>query len=68
MQSYLLSGDELFARAYAQWVTTKTRAPKLVNTLDFHRGQQNVLKSVQWQDDEFAQYIAPALDEFFAQL
>ena len=66
MQSYLLSDDELFARAYAQWVTTKTGAPKLVNTLDFHRGQQNVLKSVQWQDDEFAQYIAPALDEFLA--
>ena len=68
MQSYLLSDDELFARAYAQWVTTKTRAPKLVNTLDFHRGQQSVLKSVQWQDDEFTQYIAPALDEFFAKL
>lgn len=68
MQSYLLSADELFARAYAQWVTAKTGVPKLVNTLDFHRGQQNVLKSVQWQDDEFAQYIAPALDEFFAQL
>ena len=68
MQSYLLSDDELFARAYAQWVATKTGAPKLVNTLNFHRGQQSVLKSVQWQDDEFAQYIAPALDEFFGQL
>ncbi len=68
MQSYLLSDDELFARAYAQWVTAKTGAPKLVNTLNFHRGQQSVLKSVQWQDDEFAQYIAPALDEFFGQL
>jgi hypothetical protein len=68
MQSYLLSDDELFARAYAQWVTAKTGAPKLVNTLDFHRGQQSVLKSVQWQDDEFAQYIEPALDEFFGQL
>lgn len=68
MQSYLLSDDELFACAYAQWVATKTGAPKLVNTLNFHRGQQSVLKSVQWQDDEFAQYIAPALDEFFGQL
>lgn len=68
MQSYLLSDDELFARAYAQWVTAKTGAPKLVNTLNFHRRQQSVLKSVQWQDDEFAQYIEPALDEFFGQL
>ena len=68
MQSYLLSADELFARAYAQWVATKTGAPKLVNTLNFHRGQQSVLKSVQWQDDEFAQYIEPALDEFFGHM
>lgn len=68
MQSYLLSDDELFARAYAQWVATKTGAPKLVDTLNFHRRQQSVLKSVQWQDDEFAQYIEPALDEFFGQM
>ena len=38
------------------------------STLDFHRGQQSVLKSVQWQDDEFAQYIEPALDEFFGHM
>lgn len=68
MQSYLLSDDELFAHAYAQWVTTKTGVPKLVNTLGFHRGQQSVLKPVQWQDDEFARYIETALDEFFGQL
>ena len=67
-QIYLLLADELFARAYAQWVTTKTGVPKLVNTLNFHRGQQHVLDSVQWQDSEFAQYIMPALDEFFGQM
>ena len=67
-QIYLLLADELFARAYAQWVTTKTGVPKLVNTLNFHRGQQHVLDSVQWQDSEFAQYIMPALDEFFTQV
>ena len=67
-QIYLLLADELFARAYAQWVTTKTGVPRLVNTLNFHRGQEHVLDSVQWQDSEFAQYIMPALDEFFTQV
>ena len=67
-QIYLLLGDELFARAYAQWVTTKTEVPRLVNTLNFHRGQEHVLDSVQWQDSEFAQYIMPALDEYFTQV
>nr|DAO82744.1 MAG TPA: Protective antigen [Caudoviricetes sp.] len=67
-QIYLLLDDELFARAYAQWVTTKTGAPRLVNTLNFHRGREHVLDSVQWQDSEFAQYIMPALDEFFTQV
>ena len=67
-QIYLLLDDEIFARAYAQWVTTKTGVPRLVNTLNFHRGQQHVLDSVQWQDSEFAQYIMPALDEFFTQV
>ena len=67
-QIYLLLDDELFARAYAQWVTTKTEVPRLVNTLNFHRGREHVLDSVQWQDSEFAQYIMPALDEFFTQV
>ena len=67
-QIYLLLDDEIFARAYAQWVTTKTGAPRLVNTLNFHRGREHVLDSVQWQDSEFAQYIMPALDEFFTQV
>ena len=67
-QIYLLLADELFARAYAQWVTTKTGVPRLVNTLNFHRGQEHVLDSIQWQDSEFAQYIMPALDEFFTQV
>lgn len=67
-QIYLLLGDEIFARAYAQWVTTKTGVPRLVNTLNFHRGREHVLDSVQWQDSEFAQYIMPALDEFFTQV
>ena len=47
-QIYLLLADELFARAYAQWVTTKTGVPRLVNTLNFHRGREHVLDSVQW--------------------
>lgn len=67
-QIYLLLDDEIFARAYAQWVTTKTGVPRLVNTLNFHRGREHVLDSVQWQDSEFAQYIMPALDEFFTQV
>ena len=67
-QIYLLLDYEIFARAYAQWVTTKTGVPRLVNTLNFHRGREHVLDSVQWQDSEFAQYIMPALDEFFTQV
>ena len=47
-QIYLLLDDEIFARAYAQWVTTKTEVPRLVNTLNFHRGREHVLDSVQW--------------------
>ena len=47
-QIYLVLDDEIFARASAQLVTTKTEVPRLVNTLNFHRGREHVLDSVQW--------------------
>lgn len=61
-QSYLLAGHELWARAYAQYVTTRSGNPALKAQLDRVRTSDVPWK--QWSDDDFAP-IAAAIDNLF---
>lgn len=65
---YLLRDREVFARAFAQYVATETKSPKVVNTLDFHRGGEGMDGLQQWPDDDFDEFVRPALKEFLDSL
>lgn len=64
-KDYLLRGDEVFARAFAQYVAVRSGNPKANNTVSFHRGGDGLDQFQQWPDDEFDKVVLPALDEFF---
>lgn len=59
---YLLSGRELFARSYAQWVTEKSGNAALVAQLPKIRTAMGFLS--QWEPEDFAP-ISAALDAVF---
>jgi hypothetical protein len=48
---YLLSEHEIFARAYSQYVATKTKLPKLLASVKFNRERPH---PTQWTDEDFA--------------
>ncbi|MFC3850082.1 hypothetical protein ACFORJ_07875 [Corynebacterium hansenii] len=64
-QRYLASDPEVFARAYAQWVAVKSKAPRLNNVVARHRGGEDLDGYAQWPDDDFEEFVVPALDRFF---
>lgn len=62
---YLLLPEELFSRAYAQWITTKPGGEHLKTELDHIRSQpHNLTKLRQWSDSDFRP-ISAALDKLF---
>jgi hypothetical protein len=65
---YLLQDREVFARAFAQYVATESKSPKVVNTIDFHRGGEGMDGLQQWPDDDFDEFVRPALKEFLESL
>lgn len=62
-RNYFLQGKEMFARAFHQYVATKTRDPHLLAELEHVRGDR-FLSFQFWPDDEFAP-IERAFDELF---
>ena len=65
--SYLLRSEEMFARAYAQWVTLRSGNPAIVKQLDTMRGKITSAETIyphQWSDDDFAP-VALAIDALF---
>ncbi len=61
-QRYFLSAHELWARSYAQYVTTRSGNPGLKAQLDTIRQGNQPWR--QWSDEDFAQ-IADAIDGIF---
>lgn len=61
--NYLLSPHEIFARAYAQWITIRSREEKLQNALDTARRDGG---PEQWSDAEFTT-LAEVLDRIFSE-
>jgi SPP1 gp7 family putative phage head morphogenesis protein len=59
---YLLQTQEIWARAYAQYITTRSGDERLVKQLQAVRGNQtNPYRIRQWDDDDF-EPIAKAID------
>jgi len=61
---YLLSPDEVWARAYAQFIAEKSKSRKLLTSLDEIRILQ---VPYQWQKDDFAE-IMVEIEKLFKQL
>lgn len=65
---YLLSNAEVWARAYAQWVATKSRSVELIEQLDRTRDPAaNLYHVAQWGDHDFKP-VAAALELIFGAL
>lgn len=62
--SYLFLPHERFARAYAQYVASKSRNRTLVDQFERFRSM-GTADDVQWSDEDFAP-IAQAFDEYFS--
>ena len=62
---YLLREEELFARAYAQWIARKTARRSLLRDLDTIASLGPLAESRQWTDRNF-DAIADAFDVLFA--
>lgn len=66
--NYLLKPSELWARAYAQYVATRSGVPLLKEQLERDRGNlQNRYRDRHWSDEDFAP-IAEAIDTMFTKL
>lgn len=67
--AYLLTPEEMFARAYAQWIATRSQhaagLTELARVLDVAQTDPYDPYRRQWSDDDFAP-IAAALDRLFA--
>lgn len=63
---YLLQDDELWARAYAQYIATKSGDPTMMKELDESRGPGKLYPS-QWSDADFAP-IMKLMDDLFIKL
>ena len=63
-QEYFLRGREIWARAYAQYIATKSGDPELLRQLDIIRQAPDIGTLIQWTDEDFAP-IATAMDEVF---
>lgn len=50
---YLLKREELWARAYAQYIATKTGDRVLLNQLDLLRAKDSLDRARQWDEDDF---------------
>ena len=62
---YLLGPREQFARAYAQWVATRTGDRALLDQLSRYQGAENyTLRAYPWPGDDFTP-IGAALDDIF---
>lgn len=63
---YLLANNELWARAFAQWVATRSKDGRLLEQLDYSRDMNRhpVYHAAQWGDQDFAE-IANAIDGIF---
>jgi SPP1 gp7 family putative phage head morphogenesis protein len=61
---YLQSPREIWARAYAQYVATKSGDPELLRQLDIIRKVPDFGAVIQWSDEDFAP-ISAAMDEVF---
>lgn len=64
--AYLASPHEAYARAYAQYIATKSNDPRIMQQFKAFRAQ-GIQQGVQWGDQDFAP-IAKAFDEHFAGL
>jgi len=64
-KEYYLSSKEVWARSYAQYITTRSGSAKLGNQLTFNRGFGT--KGALWKDDDF-EPIAKAMDGIFRAL
>jgi hypothetical protein len=70
---YLLAPHEVWARAYAQWVATRSRDRDMMKDLNVYRawkpepGAGNPDLADQWQDEDFAP-IGKAIDAMFTKL
>ncbi len=64
---YLLSPEELFARAYAQYIASRSEDPEMLEELDRRREEHEGGYPQQWPDAEFAP-IAGAFDAMFGGL
>lgn len=62
--NYLLSQRETFARAYTQWIATKTGNELLREGLNIQRNDTDLDRFSQWSDEEFKP-ISDALDAIF---
>lgn len=62
--SYILTDTELFARAYAQWVTMESGNRRLGILLNRHRRSEFSDSLEQWPDDDFA-VLHEALNQLF---
>ena len=66
--TYYLSRHEQWARAYAQYIATRSGDPQLLAQLDAIRASAHaVYRSSQWSDDDFAP-IGEAIDELLTTL
>lgn len=54
-KSYLVSNHEIFARAYAQYIATKSQNPEMLEALKKRQGKPMIGKGYpdQWDDDDF---------------
>jgi hypothetical protein len=60
---YLLSPEELFARAYSQYIALRSQNPEMLNDVEYRRS--GVFITDQWNDRDFAP-IAAEFDKLFA--
>jgi hypothetical protein len=64
-KEYLLSTQEVWARSYAQYVTTRSGSQTLGKELYFNRGFGQ--KGALWEDDDF-EPVGAAIDGIFRKL
>jgi len=62
---YLLSEEEIFARAYSQYIAVKSKDPKLLSQLPTMRSA--TIFPSQWQDEDFVPLVKE-FDKLFKQL
>lgn len=66
-RDYYLRPWEIWARAYAQWVATRSGHPKMREGLDLLRSLSGPPGQSQWDDADF-EPIAAAIDAMFTKL